>query len=69
MTRTVSRSKFATDIFYRLWDETRSCWFMWQGRSIWGTRATPVAARERLIAEEGRNPDTLTVERVFVGVK
>lgn len=69
MTRTASRSKYAVDLMYRLWDSARSCWVSHQGKNIWGTRATPDRIRDRLIAQEGRNPDTLNVERVHVEVK
>jgi len=65
MSRTVSRSKFAVDLMHRLWDSARNCWVTHQGKTIWSTRATPDRIRDRLIAE-GRNPDTLSVERVHV---
>ncbi len=68
MKRSVARSKFATDIFYRLWDEARSCWVNHQGKNIWATRSTPDRIRDRMI-EEGRTPASLSVERVFVEVK
>lgn len=69
MAATATRSKFATDLMWRLWDESRSCWVMHQGKTIWTTKATPEKHRARLIEAEGRNPDTLKVERVFVEVK
>lgn len=68
MTRSVSRSKFAVDIMYRLWDETRQCWVTSQGRSIWATRGPVETLRDKMI-EEGRNPTTLQAERVLVKVQ
>lgn len=69
MKAAAARSKFATDVMHRLWDSARSCWVLYQGKSIWSMKATPEKYRERLIREEGRNPDTLSVERVFVECK
>ena len=69
ITATGKRSKFATDIMYRLWDEVRSCWVMYQGKTIWTSRKTPDRVRDKMIEEEGRNPDTIMVERVLVEVK
>ncbi len=64
----MARSKFATDLMWRLWDSVREEWVSHNNRSIWALQSTPAKHRDRLI-EEGRNPDTLTVERVFVEVK
>lgn len=62
------RSKFAVDLMYRLWDEYHSCWVAKGSKTIWPTKSFVEKFRLQLI-EEGRDPDTLTVERVFVEVK
>lgn len=66
MSRAV-RSKFATDLFYRLWDDANSRWIVHNGRSIWATRGVVENLIERL-TNQGRNPATLSVERVHVKV-
>lgn len=68
MTSRASRSKFAVDLMYRLFDEVQSRWIIYQGRSIWGTRTTPERVKDKMV-QEGRDPSTLNVERVFVEVK
>lgn len=68
MSRTASRSKYAVDLFWRLWDEPRSRWVNYQGKSMWTLRSTVEKIRQRMI-DEGRNPSTLTIERVQVEVK
>lgn len=67
MSSRATRSKFATDLMFRLWDETRSQWVTHNSRSIWTTVGPVNTLRDRMVAE-GRNPDTLTVERVTVKV-
>lgn len=69
MAKIASRSKFAVDLFYRVWDEARSCWIVNQGKSIWATKGGAERVRDLLINSEGRNPATLSVERVFVEVR
>ena len=68
MAATARRSKFAMDIMFRLFDETHSRWVAHQGKNIWSARHTVEKLRERMVAE-GRNPETLSIERVFVEVK
>jgi hypothetical protein len=62
------RSKFGVDIMYRLWDSHNSCWLARGSRTIWPTKSFVEKFREALI-EEGRDADTVSVERVFVEVK
>ena len=66
--RKIRRSKYAVDIMYRLWDEHNSCWVTVNSKSLWSLEHTPEKIRERMI-EQGRNPETLSVERVFVTLK
>lgn len=68
MSGKASRSKFAIDVMYRLWDEHHSRWVMVSSRSIWVSKRLVEKLRDRLI-EAGRNPDHLVVERVFVEVR
>lgn len=68
VTRKIGRSKYATDIMYRLWDAHNSCWITVNSRSIWTSRNSVDKVRENLIAK-GRDPNTITVERVFVDVE
>ena len=65
VTRRISRSKFATDVMYRLWDSYNSCWVVVNSRSIWSSKKSVEKIRANLIVT-GRDPSTITVERVFV---
>lgn len=67
MSRT-TRSKFATDLCFRLWDETHSRWVVHNGRSIWSTRGAVERLLDKMVAQ-GRNPATLSIERVHVKVQ
>jgi hypothetical protein len=67
VTRKIARSKFATDIMYRLWDAHNHCWITSHSRSIWSSLTSVEKIRERLI-DAGRDPSTITVERVFVEI-
>lgn len=67
MRRPVARSKYAVDLFYRIWDSANSGWVVHQSRSVWSTRSAPTNIIEKMVAA-GRNPDTLNVERVYVSV-
>ena len=66
--RKIGRSKYAVDIMFRLWDEHNSCWITMNSKSLWAQRNAVDKIRDKLI-KDGRDPDTLTVERVFVEVK
>lgn len=68
VTRKIARSKYATDIMYRLWDAHNSCWITVNSRSIWSSKVSVEKIRESLITK-GRDPTTIMVERVFVEVK
>lgn len=68
VTRRIARSKYATDIMYRLWDAHNSCWITINSRSIWSNKTSVEKIRLAQIAA-GRDPSTITVERVFVEVK
>lgn len=68
VTRKIARSKYATDIMYRLWDAHNSCWMAINSRSIWSNKTSVEKIRQSQI-EAGRDPATITVERVFVEVK
>lgn len=68
VTRRVARSKFATDVMFRLWDIHNSCWVSINSRTVWSKRSSVEKIRSNLI-DAGRDPDTLTVERVMVEVK
>lgn len=68
VTRRIARSKYATDLMYRLWDEHNSCWVIVNSRSIWQSKTSVEKIRDSLI-DKGRDPNTITVERVFVEVK
>lgn len=68
VTRKIGRSKYATDIMYRLWDAHNSCWITVNSRSIWSSKRSVENIRTRMVTE-GRDPATITVERVFVEVK
>jgi hypothetical protein len=65
--RRITRSKYGTDIMYRLWDETNSCWIISNSRSIWSSQSSVEKVRDRLVTT-GRDPTTLIVERVFVEI-
>ena len=67
MGRPVSRSKYAIDIMFRVWDSANSGWVVHQGRSIWGSSGAPSNIIKKLV-EAGRNPETLAVERVYVSL-
>lgn len=67
VTRKIARSKFATDIMYRLWDDYNSCWLSSNSRTIWSSKLSVEKIRDRFI-EAGRDPSTLIVERVFVEI-
>lgn len=66
--RKISRSKFAADVMYRIWDSHNSTWVSINSRSIWSSRASVDKIRNNLIAA-GRDPSTITVERVLVEIK
>lgn len=65
VTRKIGRSKFATDIMYRLWDSYNSCWISSNSKSIWSTKALAEKVLAGLI-KAGRDQDTISIERVFV---
>lgn len=67
VTRKIARSKFATDLMYRLWDAHNSCWLSVNSRTIWSSKNSVERIRDNLIAA-GRDPSTITVERVFVEI-
>lgn len=67
VTRKIARSKYATDVMFRLWDVHNSCWVSFNSKTIWSKRSSVVKLRDGLIAK-GRDPDSLTVERVMVEV-
>lgn len=67
VTRKVARSKFGTDIMYRLWDNHNSCWITINSRSIWSSKTSVEKIRQNQI-DAGRDPATITVERVFVSI-
>lgn len=66
--QSAARSKFAIDIMYRVYDSAHGRWIHFQGKTIWSSRTTPDKIRARMIEVDGRGPDTLSVERVFVSV-
>ena len=68
VTKQIGRSKYAVDIMYRLWDSHNSCWVTVNSKSIWSIKRSVEKARDALIAK-GRDPDTLSVERVWVELK
>jgi len=68
VTRKIARSKYATDVMFRLWDAYNSCWVSINSRTVWSKRSSVDKIRTGLIAK-GRDPDHLTVERVMVEVK
>jgi hypothetical protein len=68
VTRKIGRSKYATDIMYRLWDSHNSCWITVNSRTIWSSKTSVEKIRESLVAK-GRDPSTVSVERVFVELK
>jgi len=67
-TRKVARSKYGTDIMFRIWDSHNSTWVKVNGRSIWSSKGIVDRIIKGLI-EKGRSPETLTRERVFVEIK
>lgn len=64
----IVRSKFATDIMWRLYDQARNCWVYHNGKSIWASKGSVEKVCARLVSEDGRSPETLSVERVTVEV-
>lgn len=68
VTRKVARSKYATDVMYRVWDSYNSAWITVNSRSIW-TSKTAVQKIIQSLVDKGRDPSTLELERVFVEVK
>lgn len=68
VTRKIARSKYATDIMYRLWDSHNSCWVSVNSRTIWSSKTSLEKIRQSLI-NAGRDPATITIERVFVETK
>lgn len=68
VTRMVGRSKYAVDVMWRLWDSHNSCWASVNSRSIWTSQMAVRRVRDNLISK-GRDPATITVERVFVEVQ
>jgi hypothetical protein len=68
MTRKIGRSKYAVDVMFRIWDNYNHRWMAVNGKTIWASRARIILVREKLV-EQGRDPDTLEVTRVFVEVK
>lgn len=67
VTRKIARSKYATDIMYRLWDSHNSCWLSVNSRTIWSSKTSVEKIRQNQI-EAGRDPSTISVERVFVEI-
>ena len=68
ITRRIARSKYATDVMFRLWDAYNSCWVTVSSRTVWAKRSSVERIRDGLIVK-GRDPNHLTVERVMVEVK
>ncbi|WEU67411.1 hypothetical protein [Xanthomonas phage JGB6] len=65
VTRKIGRSKLGVDLMYRLWDAHNSCWMSINSRSIWSSKLSVEKIREAQI-KAGRDPATISVERVFV---
>lgn len=67
VTRRIKRSKMAIDIMYRLWDDHNYTWISVNSRTIWSSKSSVEKIRENLI-KAGRDPSTISVERVFVEI-
>lgn len=68
VTRKIARSKYATDVMFRLWDSHNSCWVSVNSRTVWSKRSSVDKIMANMV-KAGRDPATLTVERVMVEVK
>lgn len=63
----VKRSKWAIDIKFRLWDDFHQRWHSAAGKDMWSTKSRVNNLRDEMIAK-GRDPRTLSVERVKVEI-
>ena len=61
------RSKFATDIMYRIWNSRLQRWEPGKrGRTIWLYKKVAVEWRRKIMERDGYGEDELTIERVWV---